>query len=137
MQQVVEYEWRPPYCAKCQKLGHTYERKQPKQPSQKWLPKDSSTQPILQVVETTKTSDQNTSKAANQELQSPTNIQKRIFQESEDRTTWTEVRKKTKDRNKDINNGNNPIHTSLQVKHGNGFETLRNSSSLMFLNEVP
>ncbi|XP_058745805.1 uncharacterized protein LOC131618644 [Vicia villosa] len=43
MQQSVEYEWRPPYCIKFQKIGHTYGGKQQKQHTKQLIPKEKDT----------------------------------------------------------------------------------------------
>ncbi|CAK8544545.1 unnamed protein product [Lathyrus sativus] len=44
MQQQVEYEWRPPYCTKCQRIGEKCEEKQPKNPLKQWIPKQKKNQ---------------------------------------------------------------------------------------------
>jgi hypothetical protein len=42
--QLVEYEWKPLSCDKCQKIGHKCEQIPPKQANKLWKPKPPSTQ---------------------------------------------------------------------------------------------
>jgi hypothetical protein len=44
MTQLVEYEWKPLFCDKCQKIGHKCAQIPPKQANKLWKPKPQSTQ---------------------------------------------------------------------------------------------
>jgi hypothetical protein len=44
MTQLVEYEWKPLFCDKCQKIGHKCAKIPPKQANKLWKPKPQSTQ---------------------------------------------------------------------------------------------
>lgn len=39
MKQPVEYEWKPKFCKRCQRVGHCCDDK-PKQVNQQWKPKE-------------------------------------------------------------------------------------------------
>lgn len=43
MTQVVEYEWKPLFCEKCQKVGHICEQNPPKKAQKMWKPRPPAT----------------------------------------------------------------------------------------------
>lgn len=137
MKQMLEYDWKPPYCTKCQKLGHTCAGTQQKQLTQKWIPKDKSTHKEMQMTEASITKNQKDSTLDQPVHTSPNSIQQKEHQGVENCAIYTEVRKKTRDYNKGNSSGKKTNITPTKVKHGNGFETLSSSSSLVFLDDVP
>ncbi|XP_058755867.1 uncharacterized protein LOC131628790 [Vicia villosa] len=55
MKQPVEYEWRPKFCHRCQKVGHNCETRQP-QGTKQWKPKEAK-QPEQQEIVVKKTAE--------------------------------------------------------------------------------
>jgi hypothetical protein len=51
MKQPVEYEWKPLFCDKCQKLGHVCDTDPPKKIQKQWKPKPA----VVNTTPTTKT----------------------------------------------------------------------------------
>jgi hypothetical protein len=41
LKQLIEYEWKPLFCNKCQKLGHICDKEPPKKIQPLWRPKSS------------------------------------------------------------------------------------------------
>ncbi|CAJ2662985.1 unnamed protein product [Trifolium pratense] len=97
MKQVVEYEWKPLFCDKCQKMGHRCAKDPPPRMEKQWKPKPPEAQPVEQTP--LLTDEHMTGKEAD---------------------TWTEIHRNGKVKGKGTQGDNS--HT--QVMCSNGFETL-------------
>ncbi|CAJ2641905.1 unnamed protein product [Trifolium pratense] len=95
LKQVVEYEWKPLFCDKCQKMGHICEKDPPKKLHKQWAPKPLP----IQVVKALVTNEQ---------------------QEASEEDVWTTVQCSGKVKGKGIQAGSSPI----TVTCSNGFEPL-------------
>jgi hypothetical protein len=107
MKQLVEYEWKPLFCDKCQKLGHICNKDPPKPVQKQWKPKPAavqaspSTQPIAQ-----KTND-----AAD---------------------TWTTVHTNGKAKGKNVKE----VSSATDVTCSNGFEPLGSLNGTLVIHDT-
>lgn len=112
MMQPIEYEWRPKFCDKCQKIGHQCGNGVKKK---KWQPKPQQERKHEIPVEvSTPRKETTTSKANGDEGKTW------IRTTEDDEETWTKVSKASKDRGKSITYA----ETSNTVHCTNGFRVL-------------
>ncbi|CAK8565025.1 unnamed protein product [Lathyrus sativus] len=130
MQQSIEYEWRPLFCNKCQKVGHCCEK--PKMRKQ-WIPRnvkqpeanemsnksgDANKEPLeignvnLDIVQSRKENDGSTAAEV-------TSIRNKDVEKVMEK--WTEVIKSGRDRGKKVGN----VEAAGVFSHDNGFDALK------------
>ncbi|XP_058758888.1 uncharacterized protein LOC131632129 [Vicia villosa] len=138
LKQKIEYEWRPPYCMKCQKIGHKCEEKKQKPMTQKWLPKEKkdkeamSEKPLQQVTVPIQVTPVNTPVPT-----SPKNQREQIQRTDAEILPWTDVKRKGRETNRKTGTGKSICTSQSEGSYGNLFATLGDGSASVFLDDVP
>ncbi|CAK8576025.1 unnamed protein product [Lathyrus sativus] len=140
MQQRVEYEWRPPYCTKCQRIGHKCEEMHLKNPTKQWIPKEKKHQDDIVAVKEVETLKTPTQKVTRQEHTISGSIVRMTNSKQTDTDegmAWTEVRRKDKVKANGFDTGSSPKNKKPMKNDRNLYATLGDDPASVFLDDVP